>query len=104
MPTASRSDVAARLPKGVASAEVQTTLDGLYYFWDTMGSGMTYPGIPYGLHFVDPTPIASHVVSADALEGKQCSDKVLVVLSIKVLGWHSFYTEYLAGWMTQPLL
>jgi len=69
IPTASKSGVTPRLPRGMISAEVQTTLDGLYYSWDTMGAGMSYPGVPYGLHFVDPTPIAAHVVSSDALEG-----------------------------------
>lgn len=71
VPTTSRSDVTPRPRRGMTSAEVQTAMDGLLYSWDPAGSGVAFPGIPYGLHFVDPTPIATHVVSADSLEGKE---------------------------------
>ncbi|XP_041359053.1 uncharacterized protein LOC121375590 [Gigantopelta aegis] len=51
------------------SAEVQTEKrPGLSYKWDLTASGLAISGPGYGLDFVDPTPIASHVVSADALE------------------------------------
>lgn len=68
----SRSDLTQhtpRLPQGMISAEVQTPMDGLMYSWNPAGVGMSIPSVPYGLHFVDPTPIATHAVSADALEG-----------------------------------
>lgn len=68
VPTTSRSDVTPRPRRGMTTAEVQTAMDGLLYSWDPAGTGVAFPGIPYGLHFVDPTPIATHVVSADALE------------------------------------
>ena len=42
---------------------------GLHYQWDPFATGFAFPGIPMGLGFVDPTPIATHMVSADALEG-----------------------------------
>ena len=51
--------------------EVQTDKPaGLSYKWDLTATGLAITGPGYGLEFVDPTPIASHVVSADALEGK----------------------------------
>ena len=51
---------------------MQTGLDlgSIIHQWDpTAGAAMTGP--EYGLGFVDPTPIATHVVSPDALEGIQ---------------------------------
>ena len=61
------------LPRsGMKTAEAQTMFEsgGLHYQWDPFGTGLSFPGVPLGLGFVDPTPIATHVVSADALEGK----------------------------------
>ena len=56
--------------KDKKTVECQTTGEpGLAYSWDTRYSGVGYPGTNFGLGFVDPTPIASNVVSPDALEG-----------------------------------
>ena len=66
----SRSDLTPLPKRGMKSTEVQTPVDGIQYGWNPMGSGLSFPGMPYGLHFVDPTPIATHVVSADSLEGQ----------------------------------
>ena len=50
--------------------KVQTGLDmGLLYHWNPQVSGSALLGPQYGMAFVDPTPIATHVVSAEALEG-----------------------------------
>ncbi|XP_046581196.1 uncharacterized protein C19orf44-like [Haliotis rubra] len=55
--------------KETKSVEIQTPTDpGLKYRWNLMSSGLAISGPSLGLGFVDPTPIASHVVSADALE------------------------------------
>ena len=43
---------------------------GLGYEWNPLYMGMAYPGPGIGLQGTDPTPVASHAVSADALEGK----------------------------------
>ena len=53
------------------TTEAQTAFEsaGLHYHWDPFASGLSVPGVPLGMGFVDPTPIATHVVSADALEG-----------------------------------
>jgi len=51
---------------------MQTGVDleaGLIYHWNVENS-VTVVGQQYGLGYVDPTPIATHVVSADALECK----------------------------------
>ncbi|KAL4230692.1 hypothetical protein ACF0H5_011068 [Mactra antiquata] len=64
----SRSEMTPLPPHGMISAEVQTHIDGLLYSWNPAGVGMSIPSTPYGLHFVDPTPIATQTVSADALE------------------------------------
>jgi len=51
------------------SKAVQTGLDiGLHYSWPR-GSADAVASAQYGLAFVDPTSVASTVVSADALEG-----------------------------------
>lgn len=50
--------------------EVQTSDPGLKYQWSTQNLGYPIEGYPYGLGFVDPTPIATHVISPDALECK----------------------------------
>ena len=54
------------------NAAIQTGVDleaGLIYHWNVENS-VTVVGQQYGLGYVDPTPIASHIVSADALEGE----------------------------------
>ena len=54
------------------NAAIQTGVDleaGLIYHWNVENS-VTVVGQQYGLGYVDPTPIATHVVSADALEGE----------------------------------
>ena len=66
----SRSDVTPAQRAGMRTTEVQTNPDpGLSYQWNPYASGMAFPGMPLGMGFVDPTPIATHVVSPDALEG-----------------------------------
>ena len=54
------------------SVEIQTDAEpGLMYHWNLDGGAphaMLKPSP--GLHFVDPTPIATHTIGADALEGK----------------------------------
>ena len=37
--------------------------------WDSRQTGVSVDG-PYGLQYTDPAPIATHVISADALEGR----------------------------------
>ncbi|XP_043078553.1 uncharacterized protein C19orf44 homolog isoform X2 [Puntigrus tetrazona] len=49
----------------VKEAAVQTQTDGLTYTWS---SGMAAVGPSVGMTYVDPTPIASHTVSAEAIE------------------------------------
>ncbi|RXN32876.1 putative protein C19orf44-like protein [Labeo rohita] len=44
---------------------IQTQADGLTYAWS---SGMAAVGPSIGMTYVDPTPIASHTVSAEAIE------------------------------------
>ncbi|KAK6467394.1 hypothetical protein HHUSO_G34915 [Huso huso] len=51
--------------RAVKEAGVQTQATGLAYNWS---NGMAVLGPSIGATYVDPTPIASHVVSADALE------------------------------------
>ncbi|KAJ8278609.1 hypothetical protein COCON_G00056750 [Conger conger] len=69
--SASRSDTvtpprARRTPRqAVREAGVQTQTDGLSYTWT---SGWAALGPSVGMAHVDPTPIASHVVSAEAVE------------------------------------
>ncbi len=43
------------------------------YHWN-LGGGAPHAVLKPspGLHFVDPTPIATHTIGADALEGKSC--------------------------------
>lgn len=53
------------------TVEVQTADPvGLSYQWNPLYTGIAIPEPQYGLGFVNPTPIACHVVSADALEGE----------------------------------
>ncbi|XP_033858060.3 uncharacterized protein C19orf44 [Acipenser ruthenus] len=51
--------------RAVKEAGVQTQATGLAYNWS---NGMAVLGPSIGATYVDPTPIASHVVGADALE------------------------------------
>lgn len=51
--------------RAVKEAGVQTQATGLAYNWS---NGMAVLGPSIGATYVDPTPIARHVVSADALE------------------------------------
>ncbi|XP_053394111.1 serine/arginine repetitive matrix protein 1-like isoform X2 [Mercenaria mercenaria] len=80
VPTTSRSDVTPHPRRGMATAEVQTAMDGLLYSWDPAGTGVAFPGVPLGLHFVDPTPIATHVVSADSLEAMTAYSPAMLAL------------------------
>ncbi|XP_064606508.1 uncharacterized protein C19orf44-like [Liolophura sinensis] len=58
-----------RSKKEKRSVEVQTgDQPGLTYQWNTHHSGMAFMGPSFGMSFVDPTPIASHMVSHEALE------------------------------------
>ncbi|XP_033736981.1 uncharacterized protein C19orf44 homolog [Pecten maximus] len=50
------------------NVEVQTAEPGLKFSWDSRYSGMAVPGPELGMGFVDPTPIATHVVSPETLE------------------------------------
>ncbi|XP_016411316.1 uncharacterized protein C19orf44-like [Sinocyclocheilus rhinocerous] len=53
-------------PNGhVKEVAVQTPMDGLNYTWS---SGIAAVGPSLGMTYVDPTPIASHTVSAEAIE------------------------------------
>uniref|UniRef100_W5M7M6 Chromosome 19 open reading frame 44 n=1 Tax=Lepisosteus oculatus TaxID=7918 RepID=W5M7M6_LEPOC len=51
--------------KAVKDTAVQTQFDGLSYSWS---NGMAVLGPSIGTSHLDPTPVASHVVSADAIE------------------------------------
>ena len=37
--------------------------------WGTRHTGVTVSG-PWGLQYTDPAPVATHVISADALESR----------------------------------
>ena len=54
------------------SKEIQTGLDiGLHYHWNLeSAAGVAAVAAEYGMAFVDPTPIATHVVSPEALESE----------------------------------
>ncbi|KAI4877667.1 hypothetical protein NFI96_021343 [Prochilodus magdalenae] len=51
--------------RAVKDATVQTQRDGLTYTWS---SGQAALGPSLGMSYVDPTPVASHTVSAEAVE------------------------------------
>ncbi len=57
--------------------EIQTDAEpGLLYHWNLDGGGgapFAALGPRYGLGSVDPTPIATHTISADALESEGCT-------------------------------
>ena len=65
------------------SAEVQTAEPGLNYQWDSKYSGFAVPGFLHGLGMVDPTPIATHAVSPDALEG---NTNIFIIVFIETYG------------------
>lgn len=52
---------------------MQTGLDlgDLVYNWNMESGGTAVQGPSYGITGLDPSPIATHVVGADALEGMQ---------------------------------
>ena len=53
------------------TTQVQTGLDpGLLYHWNLHYGPTAAVGPAFGLGSVDPSLVATHVVSADALEGK----------------------------------
>ena len=56
------------------------------YHWNLNG-GAPYAMLrpSFGLGFVDPTPIATHTISPDALESKSLSTLNLIFLSLKLL-------------------
>nr|XP_023826925.1 uncharacterized protein C19orf44 homolog isoform X3 [Salvelinus alpinus] len=56
--------------RSVREAAVQTQADGLAYTWSSVCVGMAALGPAVGMAYVDPTPVASHTVSAEAVEGK----------------------------------
>lgn len=60
--------------------EVQTSEPGLKYQWSTKNLGYPIEGYPYGLGFVDPTPIATHVISPDALESMTAYSPCMLAL------------------------
>lgn len=62
-PSKPQSQSARRRP--VKDATVQTQRDALTYSWST---GPAVLGPSFGMSYVDPTPIASHTVSAEAVE------------------------------------
>ncbi|KAK3580968.1 hypothetical protein CHS0354_006995 [Potamilus streckersoni] len=62
------------------SAGAQTMTDALHYQWNMYGSGFAIPDTALGLGFVDPTPIATHVVSSDALEAMTAYSPAMLAL------------------------
>ncbi|XP_065100410.1 uncharacterized protein C19orf44 homolog isoform X2 [Paramisgurnus dabryanus] len=57
---------------------VQTQTDGLTYTWS---SGMAAVGPSLGMTYVDPTPIASHTVSAEAIESVTSYSPAMLALN-----------------------
>ncbi|XP_051550655.1 uncharacterized protein C19orf44 homolog isoform X2 [Myxocyprinus asiaticus] len=62
----------------VKEAAVQTQPDGLTYTWS---SGMAAVGPSVGMTYVDPTPIATHTVSAEAIESLTSYSPAVVALN-----------------------
>ncbi|XP_076089641.1 uncharacterized protein LOC143060002 isoform X1 [Mytilus galloprovincialis] len=62
------------------TVEVQTSEPGLQYQWDSKYSGFAVPGFLTGLGMVDPTPIATHAVSPDALEAMTAYSPAMLAL------------------------
>ncbi|XP_060594668.1 serine/arginine repetitive matrix protein 2-like isoform X2 [Ruditapes philippinarum] len=97
VPTTSRSDVTPRPRRGMTTAEAQTAMDGILYSWDPTGSGLAFQGVPHGLHFVDPTPIATHVVSADALETMTAYSPAMIALHDMLKAQMEMTKEFLSS-------
>ncbi|XP_051977974.1 uncharacterized protein C19orf44 homolog [Xyrauchen texanus] len=62
----------------VKEAAVQTQPDGLTYTWS---SGMAAVGPSVGMTYVDPAPIATHTVSAEAIESLTSYSPAVVALN-----------------------
>ncbi|XP_026120103.1 uncharacterized protein C19orf44-like isoform X1 [Carassius auratus] len=62
----------------VKEVAVQTQADGLTYTWS---SGMPAVGPSLGMKYVDPTPIASHTVSAEAIESLTAYSPAVLALN-----------------------
>ncbi|XP_055073892.2 uncharacterized protein C19orf44 homolog [Misgurnus anguillicaudatus] len=73
--TVTRGPSPERQMKGTA---VQTQTDGLTYTWS---SGMAAVGPSLGMTYVDPTPIASHTVSAEAIESVTSYSPAMLALN-----------------------
>lgn len=91
----SRSDRTPIPPRGMTSTEAQTAFDGIHYAWDPYASGLAFQGIPRGLEFVDPTPIATHVVSADALEAMTGYSPAMLALQDMLKAQYELTKEFL---------
>ncbi|CAM4661684.1 unnamed protein product [Leuciscus chuanchicus] len=62
----------------VKEVAVQTQMDGFAYTWS---SGMAAVGPSLGMTYVDPTPIASHTVSAEAIESVTAYNPAIIALN-----------------------